>query len=113
MAWSTRCSYPSRAVCGEEELIRRDGLTLWPAYFDRRLPRGRGRRVPTKLAIDSPSTATIAEACKKLGLEYEVNEGAYPKAWWRKTGYIVVKVPEGMSKTQLIRRIAESMRRQK
>ncbi len=83
---------------------------IWPVYFERRVSRGRGRRVPSKLALDNVTVEKIAKACKELGLEYEVSEGAYPSLWWRKTGYVVVKT-DGVKKEELIRRIAEVMKK--
>lgn len=91
-------------------MIRRDGIVIWPAYFEKRLSRKRGRRISSKLASENVSAETIARVCRSLGLDCEVVEGAYPKMWWRKTGYVIVK-NSGLKKSELIRKIAEHMRR--
>jgi len=88
----------------------REYKIIWPIYFERRVSRGRGRRVPSKLALDNVTVDKIARACSSLGLEYEVMEGAYPSMWWRKTGYVIVKA-DGVKKEELIRRIAEAMKK--
>ena len=91
-------------------MIRKDGIILWPAYFERRIPRNKGRRVPLKLASDNVTADTIARACKALGFECEIVEGAYPKMWWRKTGYVIVKA-DSLRKNELIRKVAEQLRK--
>jgi len=42
---------------------------LWPAYFDARLTRSEGRRVPTALAVDEPSVDEIADAVQQVGYD--------------------------------------------
>ena len=91
-------------------LIKRGGVILWPTYFERRLSRKKGRRVSLKLAVDKVTTELIAKACKSLGLEYEIVEASYPKIWWRKTGYVIVK-GGSIKKSELIKRVAENLKR--
>ncbi|HID04357.1 MAG TPA: hypothetical protein EYP20_00980 [Aigarchaeota archaeon] len=88
----------------------RDYKVIWPVYFERRVSRGGGRRGPSKLALDNVTVDRIVKACRELGLEYEVFEGAYPSMWWRRTGYVVVKA-DGVKKEELIRRIASAMKK--
>ena len=88
----------------------REYKVLWPVYFERRISRGKGRRVPLRLALDNVTVDRIVKTCRELGLECEVSEGAYPSMWWRKTGYVIVKAA-GMRKEELIKRVAEAMRR--
>ena len=83
---------------------------VWPVYFERRVSRGGGRRVPSNLALDNVTVDKIVKACRDLGLEFEVFEGAYPSMWWRRTGYVAVKA-DGVKKGELLRRIASAMRR--
>jgi signal recognition particle subunit SEC65 len=53
----------------------------------------------------------IAEACRRLGFKAEVHGGAYPRAWHLKTGYVVVKPRQKMSKQSLIRLVGEELRK--
>ena len=88
----------------------REYKVVWPVYFERRASRGRGRRVPAKLALDNVTVERIVKACRELGLECEVSEGSYPRMWWRRTGYVIVKAGD-MRKVELIKRLAEAMRK--
>jgi len=83
---------------------------VWPCYFDKRLSRKRGRRVPLKLSTENPTVEMISGACKRLGLDFEASSGAHPRTWWRKTGFLIVRTSE-KSKPLLIKRIAEAMRK--
>ena len=37
-------------------------------------------------------------------------KAAYPKMWWLKTGYVIVKA-KGMKKEELLKKLAEAMKR--
>lgn len=80
-------------------------IRLWPTYFDIRMSRNKGRRVPKTKAVKSPEASKILEAAKRLGLNPIIEQAAYPKQHWIKTGVIIVdKVG---SKTKIIKDIAE------
>ena len=87
---------------------------LYPEYFDKALSRKQGRKIPKSKAVDTCNLSKIAFACKHLNLEYEVEkEKKYSKNWWNSEGRIVVN-PEGiLSKTDLIRRVANVSRKLK
>jgi len=83
---------------------------IWPAYFDRKLSRGDGRRIPTHSAPKNITAASIAEACRMLGWSCDTSEASYPRSWWRKSSYVVVRAgPE--SKSSIVRKLSEAMRR--
>jgi len=84
-------------------------LVVWPEYFDSKRTRSEGRRVPKRLAVDSPKAAAIVEAAEKLGLNSTVeNEVAYPRSWWTKSGK--VSVEKRWSKAETLRQIAKKMK---
>jgi len=80
-------------------------VVLYPAYFDARLSRSKGRRVPVSIAIKGVRAEDIARAAKELGLEAYVEAGAYPRAWWLESKRVIVE-KAGKSKTEIIRIIA-------
>ena len=90
----------------EENKGRR--VIIYPAYFEARLSRRLGRRVPESLAIRNPKAEEIASAARSLGLEAWVEPGRYPRVWWLSDKRVVVE-KAGMTKTQLIRRIAKAL----
>lgn len=68
-----------------------------------------GRRVPLELSVKSPTVDKLMQACKKIGLDVEVEEGRYPKTWWRKGRVLVSLGTYGSKKASLLRRIARAM----
>ncbi len=84
-------------------------FVVWPEYFDSNRTKSEGRKVPKRLAVDSPKAAAIVEAAEKLGLNPTVEkEVAYPKSWWIKSGK--VSVEKRWSKTETLRQIAKKMK---
>jgi signal recognition particle subunit SRP19 len=82
---------------------------LWPSYFDQRRTRMKGRRVPKNLAVEKPTLEAISKAVKALGIEpIIVKEKGYPGNWCEKEG--MIRVPKSMSKTELIRKVAEKIK---
>jgi signal recognition particle subunit SRP19 len=63
--------------------------------------------VPKSLGVTSPKLSELSEAAEKLGLEPEsVSEAAYPRVWWEKTGYLLVKKNK---KTTLLMKLAAQL----
>ncbi len=72
-------------------LRNEERIVLWPIYFDRARSRSNGRRVPKKVAVNSPTVEDIAIAAKRLRLAPLVEpEKAHPRYWWRKNGRVLV-----------------------
>lgn len=87
-------------------------VVIWPIYLDSRVSRGAGRRVPLRLAVDSPTLEELAEAVKALGYSFELDKTArHPAFWYDKPGRLLVVTNDG--KTSLVRRVAEEVRRRR
>jgi len=83
-------------------------LRIWPAYFDIRYSRSKGRRIPRDKAIRDPKIDDIEKAASKLGLKPVLQAGkAYSKYPWKRTG--VLLVDKKGSKTEVINMIAEEL----
>lgn len=83
---------------------------IWPQYFNSRLSRGEGRRVPRKIAIESPSIEEIFNACKELGFDAIIEKDkCFPRTPWDKSGRILIKRVDKKSKTLL--KICETLRK--
>ncbi len=91
---------------------RLNGLILWPAYFDSSKKRSEGRRVPIKLALESPTTAELTEVCRSLSLKTQVQEGErYPRSWWDDADSILVETAG--TKSKLLKHIAAKLQEQR
>ncbi|MGB1586286.1 MAG: signal recognition particle subunit SRP19/SEC65 family protein [Thermoplasmatota archaeon] len=88
---------------------RDDGLwVLWPHYFDARLSRKAGRRVPSHLAISKPDAAWIQSAAKKAGFEADLDEEAcHPSIPYKVVGRVLVQ--KRGSKEAALQAIAKQM----
>ncbi|MCX8176038.1 MAG: signal recognition particle protein Srp19 [Candidatus Bathyarchaeota archaeon] len=76
---------------------------IWLAYFDVSKTRKEGRRVPKKLAIENLKTGEIIKAAETLNLNVKLKaEAKYPRAWWDKSGYVVVDKKETKNKTLMM-----------
>ncbi|MDG6220492.1 MAG: signal recognition particle subunit SRP19/SEC65 family protein [Candidatus Thermoplasmatota archaeon] len=86
-------------------------IVIWPHYFDRRVSRSDGRRIPRKLSVEKPGIERIIQAAQAAGLKFEIDQKAsHPFFWWEKTGRILVVSEE--PKTKVIRRISQNLRQE-
>ena len=69
-----------------------DRLVLWPGYFDLRLSRGEGRRVPKDSAVKEPDLDGLAWASKQAGVRKMKRDTgpSHPKRPYRKEGRLWV-----------------------
>ncbi|MCI4438593.1 signal recognition particle protein Srp19 [archaeon] len=67
---------------------------LYPHYFDKKLPRSLGRRIPYNLATDFPSKDQIVSVLRSLGLKFEIQDNvAYPRLPNKKSFRVLVFTP--------------------
>ena len=64
---------------------KRDEMTLWTGYFDSRLSRSNGRRVPKQASIPKPTLESVVWAARSAGIrkmrqEPEVSHPSRPHA---------------------------------
>jgi len=86
-------------------------IVVWPVNIDLKKTRGEGRKIPKKLAVESPKLEEIIEASKRLGLNpTAVPHAALPKEWWNKTGYVIVE-RKNKGKIQILKDIANEINR--
>jgi len=80
-------------------------VVIWPFFFDSKLSRSEGRRVPRSLAVKTPSLEEVAEAAKRAGYKVVIDEEAkHPAHWFDHTGRVLVYTEE--RKTEVVRKIA-------
>ena len=70
---------------------RESRKVVWPSYFDVRLSRAGGRRIPKAFCVENPDLNMISNALKSLNIKFEAQQDkSYPSRWWRKEGRLLV-----------------------
>jgi len=84
-------------------------LVLWPSYFDLRVSREAGRRVPRRDAIEGPSANMLFDAVKSLDLDCILElDKSYPRFWHRHEGRVLVE-PK-LTKKDLVTKVAAKLK---
>ena len=84
-------------------------IVLWPSYFDSRVSRTSGRRVPRRDAVEAPTARMLYDSVRALGLDCILElDKAYPRFWHRREGRVLVE-PK-MSKTELISKVTANLK---
>lgn len=84
-------------------------IVLWPSYFDLRVSREAGRRVPKREAIETPTANMIFEAVKTLGMDCILElDKSYPRFWYRREGRVLVE-PK-LTKKELVTKVAAKLK---
>ena len=86
---------------------RGERVTVWPVYIDSSARRSNGRRIPLSEAVRNPTVEEIEEAARQLGLDPEVVEARYPRAWWKYDKAVLVR--KAGSKLETLRMLARKV----
>lgn len=80
---------------------------IWPTYLDADRSRREGRRVPSDLAVTSPTVDEIADAVGQVGYDAVIERDvAYPREPWHTAGRVRVKDAEDSTKNDLVQAVA-------
>jgi signal recognition particle subunit SRP19 len=83
-------------------------LVVYPEYFDSRLSRKAGRRIPKDSAREGPTLEDLERAARAAGLEPRTEpKSAFPSRWWEHRGRLVVK--KKTTKERTLRLIAKKL----
>ena len=84
-------------------------VVIWLDYFNKTLPRHKGRRLEKEKCIFDPSLNELIDATKSAGLEIkESNDKVrFPKRPYVRSGYVVL--PKSMTKTKILEKISEKL----
>ena len=84
-------------------------VVIWLDYFNKTLPRNKGRRLAKEKCIFDPSLKELIEATKAAGLQPKESEDQvrYPKRPYVRSGYVIL--PKNMAKTKLLEKISEKL----
>lgn len=87
---------------------------IYPEYFDKNVSRRQGRKVSLDLASEDPTVKKLVYACKKLELDYEIQEDkAFPASWWETKGRVLISIDKKnkVPKQELVHEIAKIVKR--
>jgi signal recognition particle subunit SRP19 len=92
---------------------KRDGIIIWPAYFEKNFTRAEGRRIPSNLASENVSIDILREAAESTGFEFELESGKrYPRSTSRGNGgYLLIKDTGGHKKKRILLMLAKGVRK--
>ena len=84
-------------------------VVVWLDYFNKTLPRDKGRKLSKEKCIFDPSLNELIEAAKAAGLELtESNDKVrFPKRPYVRSGYIVL--PKNGPKIKILNKISEKL----
>ncbi|MEE2651030.1 MAG: signal recognition particle subunit SRP19/SEC65 family protein [Candidatus Thermoplasmatota archaeon] len=80
---------------------RPDEMTLWTRYFDARLSRSDGRRVPKQASIPGPTLDSVVWAARSAGIRTmrQEPEASHPSRPYAKEGRLVVPPKHALEAT--------------
>jgi signal recognition particle subunit SRP19 len=84
-------------------------VVVWLDYFNKTLPREKGRKLSKEKCVFDPSLKELIEAAKAAGLELtETDEKVrYPKRPYVRSGYVII--PKSGPKTKILNKISEKL----
>ena len=84
-------------------------VVIWLDYFNKTLPRAKGRRLEKEKCIFDPSLKELTEAAQAAGFEITETEEKvrYPRRPYVRSGYIVL--PKGSSKRIILDKISQKL----
>ena len=93
----------------EEE---RDYIIIYPEYFDYRLSRRLGRKLPLKYCLKNPSLEEIVEAVRRLKLPLIIEDDKHhPANWFERKGRVKVRfIGKKYKKTIVLKAIAKNLK---
>ncbi|MDP3779639.1 MAG: signal recognition particle subunit SRP19/SEC65 family protein [Thermoproteota archaeon] len=84
-------------------------VVIWLDYFNKTLPKNKGRKLAKEKCIFDPSLNELIDAVKDAGFEIKESDDKvrFPKRPYVRSGYVVV--PKGSSKTKILDKISKKL----
>ncbi len=84
-------------------------IVIWLDYFNKTLPRNKGRRLVKEKCIFDPSLKELIDATKAAGFEIAESSDKvrFPRRPYVRSGYVVL--PKDSSKTVILDKISEKL----
>ncbi len=84
-------------------------VVIWLDYFNKTIPRSKGRKLEKEKCIFDPSLKELTEAAQAVGFVITESDDKvrFPRRPYVRSGYIVL--PKGTSKTNILNKISEKL----
>ena len=84
-------------------------VVIWLDYFNKTLPKNKGRKLAKEKCIFDPSLNELIDAVKDAGFEIKESDDKvrFPKRPYVRSGYVVL--PKGSSKTKILDKISKKL----
>ncbi len=84
-------------------------VVIWLDYFNKTLPRSKGRRLGKEACVFDPSLKELVDAARSAGFEVTESDEKvrHPRRAYVRSGYVVL--PKGPPKTRILRKISERL----
>ena len=84
-------------------------VVIWLDYFNKTLPRAKGRKIGKEKCIFDPSLKELSDAAQAAGFEITETDDKvrFPRRPFVRSGYIVL--PKRTSKTKILNKISEKL----
>ena len=84
-------------------------VVIWLDYFNKTLPRDKGRKLSKEKCVFDPSLKELIEAAKAADLEMTESDDKvrFPKRPFVRSGYIIL--PKDGPKTKMLNKISEKL----
>ena len=83
-------------------------LVIYPEYFDSRLARAEGRRLPAAECVKSPTTEELATLAKGMGLAPTAEGASHPAHWSADRGRL--RLAYGGPKAELLHQLGAKLK---
>ncbi|MDK2795729.1 MAG: signal recognition particle subunit [Archaeoglobaceae archaeon] len=80
---------------------------IWVSNLEAKKTRAEGRKIARRFAVPNVRLQEIVQACKELGLSFEVENKKYPRSWWEEGGRVIIDGDK--NKTKLMIEIASKI----
>ena len=84
-------------------------VVIWLDYFNKTLPKNKGRKLPKEKCVFDPSLNELIDAVKDAGFEIKESDDKvrFPKRPYVRSGYVVLQ--KGSSKTKILDKISQKL----
>lgn len=84
-------------------------VVIWLDYFNKTLPRSKGRKLEKEKCVFDPSLKELIDAAREAGLEITESDEKvrFPRRPYVRSGYIIL--PKGATKTKILKKISDKL----
>ncbi len=89
---------------------KRKTWVIYPEYFDKRLSRSQGRRVPTEYSVSNPKTEEIRDILNSYNIPNRVEGNEHhPATWYEQNGRVLIS-KQNIPKQSFLKKMGEKLK---